>query len=153
VRLSLNSSWLVGDNSHQVIRLNCLQNSSFSTTTTSTSNYVEVSASDGDDDFDPSSWSTLDTLESIIGHVQPTTSPRRRLRKRRPDNAITRPADVLARKAYNYTISPHLPKLASCQRLGLPRLVRALGRWKQCPSSDDSWVCVEVTDVISELFI
>jgi hypothetical protein len=117
--------------------------SAFSTTTTSTSNYVDV---EGDAASD--TWSALETPVHLSCPNSPPSNLRRRLRKRRYADPAP-PVEVLAREQYNYA-DDHPTLLEDEKKRILPKFVRSLGKWKRGSSTDDRWVCVEVTQKITQ---
>jgi len=132
-------------------------------TTTSTTNFVNV---EGDDDSLYSSWSTLEAPAHFPPSASLNPSPQRRLRKRKPSHLCpVPPAEVLARNNYNHPTNPGFRRRLRSEpsstsvTLGAARsisqkFVNHLEKLRNPNGSlDEGWVCVDVTQKITQRVI
>jgi len=136
-----------GQGQDQAFRLK----SHFSTTTTSTSNYVEVARLI--QDFDAESmasiaWSTLERPDDYDTFSTPNSTPRRRLRKRRPSH---QESPVPSSTSERFTTSP-TPSDKTIYTSLVQRLP-ALPKFKKDSSLDEQWVCIDVTQTITQRLV
>ncbi|KAH7925057.1 hypothetical protein BV22DRAFT_464685 [Leucogyrophana mollusca] len=126
--------------------------SRFSTTTTSTSNYIEVARFDKGYESEDPTFHKVDTLRSGASPVTPPSSPRRRLKKRRPD-VLSSPISPLSGSSTASCDSPlgtSPPTSPSgSEKSKCTNVVRRMGRG----SSDEDWVCIEITPTITQRLV
>jgi hypothetical protein len=113
--------------------------SHFSTTTTSTSSYVEVARFLQDLDatsLASTKWSALEAPDEHDTSSTANSIPRRRLRKRRISED-----------------SPNAPSVNSSQKCKYPNLLSSLTRFRKHSSLDERWVCIDLTQSITQRLV
>ncbi|KAF9237714.1 hypothetical protein BU15DRAFT_75706 [Melanogaster broomeanus] len=134
--------------------------SRFSTTTTSTSNYVEVAHGlQNNPRLVPSTLSQVPEQSNCSPPSSPCT-PRRRLRKRRPcGGELPSPGSPFSssspesRGQFSYS-SAASPPVSPTSPSKSPRYKFAvLQRRKPRGTSDEGWICIEVTPVITQRYV
>lgn len=113
------------------------------------------------DDDGSSEWSTVETPDSpplrglLYGDQERPRTPRR-LKKRRPNEIPVPPLVVLRRQCYGHDIPPppNPPSSPGNKTMSTPSLPSVIpkiaARLKRHRRSSDSWVCVEITQTITQ---
>lgn len=115
--------------------------SRFSTTTTSTSNYIEVAGFIREVEaanMESATWSTLEVPSTL------NNAPRRRLRKHRPSQSGSPIA------------APTSPSPSPSERAKYTDLVHrlpSLPKFKKESSLDEQWVCIDVTQIVTQRLV
>lgn len=127
-----------------------MKKSRFSMTTTSTSNYIEVDSDIRREATPSPTWSTLELPDDYSESLTPTSTPRRRLHKRRPAHLESPTASP--RKSPS---SRH-DSFSSADKLGVHSLVRhlpSIPRLRRDSTLTDKWVCVDVEQKITQRMV
>ncbi|KAH7881887.1 hypothetical protein F5I97DRAFT_463673 [Phlebopus sp. FC_14] len=132
--------------------------SRFSTTTTSTSNYIEVPHTRNIPPLPPVTPVTPQQQQQpAYPPTSPTSSPRRLLRKKRPPPvslpSISSPEHTRSpTRGSPLFASPASPSPTSPSKSGKHRF-SILSRRMTRGSSDEGWVCIEVTPIIKQRYV
>jgi hypothetical protein len=136
-----------------------LKKSAFTTTTTSTSNYIFVEDDEDNDDDDETSWTILESpdppFDNQFKGQKPNPRSRPRIWKRKKGESAevpVRPSEVPQREVHDDTTEPPAPPPINESPKRLRNFVRGLGKWKK-GSLSDQWVCVEVTQKITQHYV